>query len=73
VTKCFLRWPTHPECVLTDNFQGVAATGASVIWPLPREGALLMVRLEGTEHVGHAVAHPDENGHVTVGVRLAAS
>jgi hypothetical protein len=32
VTKCFLGWPTHPECVLADEFQRVAATGASVIY-----------------------------------------
>ena len=37
------------------------------------EGAPLTVRLDGTEHAGHAVAHRDNNGQVTVRVRLAAS
>jgi hypothetical protein len=36
-------------------------------------GAPLTVRLGGSEHAGHAVARRDENGHVTVGVRLRAS
>jgi hypothetical protein len=31
VTKCCLRWPTHPECVPAD-FQRVAAPDASVIY-----------------------------------------
>jgi hypothetical protein len=37
------------------------------------EGSPMTLLLDGTEHPGHAVAHRDKNGHVTVRVRLAAS
>jgi len=31
--KVLIGWPTHPERVLADDFQRVAATRASMIWP----------------------------------------
>jgi F420H(2)-dependent quinone reductase len=37
------------------------------------DGAPISVRLDGAEHAGHAVAHRDGNGRVTVRVRLASS
>jgi hypothetical protein len=37
------------------------------------EGAPLTVRLKGTDHPGHAAAHRDGNGRVTVRVHLGAS
>jgi hypothetical protein len=35
------------------------------------DGAPMTLALDGIEHSGHAVAHRDENGRVTVRVRLA--
>ena len=35
------------------------------------DGAPMSLTLDGIEHSGHAVAHRDENGRVTVRVRLA--
>jgi F420H(2)-dependent quinone reductase len=37
------------------------------------DGAPLSVRLNGIDRVGHAVAHRDTSGHVTVQVRLGTS
>ncbi len=37
------------------------------------DGAPMSLTLDGIEHSGHAVAHRDENGHVTVRVRLAGA
>jgi F420H(2)-dependent quinone reductase len=37
------------------------------------DGAPMSVRLNGVEHVGHAVAERDTSGHVTVRVRLHSS
>ncbi len=37
------------------------------------DGAPLSVRMNGIEHVGHAVAQPDTSGRVTVRVRLSTS
>lgn len=37
------------------------------------DGAPLTLRLDETERTGHAVAHRDDNGRVTVTVRLANS
>lgn len=37
------------------------------------DGAPMTLILEGIEHSGHAVAHRDENGRVTVRVRLAGA
>ena len=37
------------------------------------DGAPLTLTLDGIEHSGHAVAHRDENGRVTVRVRLAGA
>jgi hypothetical protein len=37
------------------------------------DGAPLTLRLDGTQRAGHGVAQRDENGHVTVTVRLANS
>jgi hypothetical protein len=36
-------------------------------------GAPLTLLLDGTERAGHGVAHRDDNGHVTLAVRLATS
>ena len=35
------------------------------------DGAPMSLTLDGIEHSGHAVAHRDDNGRVTVRVRLA--
>jgi F420H(2)-dependent quinone reductase len=35
------------------------------------EGAPISLTLDGAEHAGHAVAHRDDKGRVTVRVRLA--
>ena len=37
------------------------------------DGAPMSLTIEGIEHSGHAVAHRDENGRVTVRVRLAGA
>jgi hypothetical protein len=37
------------------------------------DGAPVTLDLDGTQRTGHAVAQPDENGHVTVTVQLANS
>jgi hypothetical protein len=37
------------------------------------DGAPMSLTLDGNEHSGHAVAHRDANGRVTVGVRLAGA
>jgi len=37
------------------------------------DGAPMSLTIDGIEHSGHAVAHPDENGRVTVRVRLAGA
>ena len=37
------------------------------------DGAPMTLTLDGIEHSGHAVAHRDENGRVTVRVRLAGA
>ena len=37
------------------------------------DGAPLSVTLDGVERSGHGVAHRDDNGRVTVQVRLAGS
>ncbi len=37
------------------------------------DGAPMSVRLNGVEHVGHAVAERDTSGHVTVHIRLPRS
>jgi hypothetical protein len=37
------------------------------------DGAPMSLTLDGIEHSGHAVAHRDENGRVTVRVRLAGA
>jgi hypothetical protein len=37
------------------------------------DGAPMSLTLGGIEHAGHAVAHRDEKGHVTVRVRLAGA
>ena len=37
------------------------------------DGAPMTLTLDGIEHSGHAVAHRDENGGVTVRVRLAGA
>lgn len=37
------------------------------------DGAPMSLTLDGIEHSGHAVAHRDENGRVTVRVRFADS
>jgi hypothetical protein len=37
------------------------------------DGAPLSVTLDGAEHAGHGVAHRDDDGRVTVHVRLAGS
>jgi F420H(2)-dependent quinone reductase len=37
------------------------------------DGAPLTLSLDGREHAGHAVAHRDDNGRVTVTVRLTTS
>jgi hypothetical protein len=35
------------------------------------DGAPISLTLDGVERAGHAVAHQDDKGRVTVGVRLA--
>jgi hypothetical protein len=37
------------------------------------EGGPMTLRLDGTEHAGHAVAQRDEKGGVTIAVRLTGS
>ena len=37
------------------------------------DGAPMSLTIDGIEHSGHAVAHRDENGRVTVRVRLAGA
>lgn len=37
------------------------------------DGAALTLRLDGRERAGHAVAHRDDNGYVTVTVRFVTS
>jgi hypothetical protein len=51
---------------------GVSMPDAKTWWRnFLGDGAPLTLRIDGTEHAGNAVAHRDDNGGVTVKVRMA--